>query len=103
MAQRLSGPTTGLKAQDKHALIRIYRRHVPPNQVISLELARFMSEISRRIRRQVGVLIDRRGRIQQVVVGDNQTLFLPDLGRHRAGRGRGGMGTPCGGTRHGRR
>lgn len=88
MAQRLSGPTTGLKSQEKHALTRIYRRHVPPEQVITVELARFMAEISRAIRRQVGVLIDRRGRIQHVVVGNNQSLFLPDLGRNRAGRGR---------------
>ncbi|MGM0578340.1 MAG: GTPase HflX [Myxococcota bacterium] len=47
-----------------------------------------MAEISRDLRRQVGVLVDRRGRIQHVVVGDARKLFLPDLGRQRAGRSR---------------
>ncbi len=47
-----------------------------------------MAELSSETRRQVGVLIDRRGRIQHVVVGDSERLVLPDLGRHRAGRGR---------------
>ena len=56
--------------------------------VIGLELAHFMAEISREIRRQVGILVDRRGRISHVVVGDAAKLFLPDLGRGRAGRSR---------------
>lgn len=72
----------------RHALERIYRRTVPTSQVITPELAQFMASISREIRRQVGVLIDRRGRIAHVVVGDTHKLLLPDLGRHRAGRGR---------------
>ncbi len=61
---------------------------MPPAQVITAELAQFMGAISREIRRQVGVLVDRRGRVQHVIVGDGHKLFLPDLGRHRAGQGR---------------
>lgn len=70
------------------ALDRVYRRRVPPEQVVTVELAETMAEISRTIRRQVGVLIDRRGRIEHVICGDDHRLFLPDLGRHRAGRKR---------------
>jgi GTP-binding protein HflX len=40
------------------------------------------------IGRQVGVILNRKGRIEHVIVGDTQKLELPDLGRHRAGRGR---------------
>lgn len=70
------------------ALDRVYRRRIPPDQVVTVELAETMAEISRGIRRQVGVLIDRRGRVVHVICGDDHKLFLPDLGRHRAGRGR---------------
>ncbi len=47
-----------------------------------------MCELSHELRRQLGVMIDRRGRIQHVIVGDHERLFLPDLGRQRAGRSR---------------
>ncbi len=55
---------------------------------MGVELAHFLAEVSHGIRRQVGILVDRRGRIQHVVVGDADKLELPDLGRARAGRSR---------------
>ncbi len=88
ISKRVAGYTKGLKAQQLHALDRVYRRSVAPSEVISWELAQFLAEISREIRRQVGVLIDRRGHIAKVVVGDARKLMLPDLGRGRAGKGR---------------
>lgn len=59
-----------------------------PNEVISAELAAFVCQISREIRRQVGLLIDRRGKIEHVIIGDASRIWLPDLGRMRAGPGR---------------
>jgi len=55
---------------------------------VSAELATFMARVSSDLRRQVGVLIDRRGRVEHIVVGDAERLVLPDLGRQRAGRSR---------------
>ncbi len=52
------------------------------------ELARQLTEISRDIRRQTGVLVSRRGEVQHVMVGDARSIALPDWGRLRAGRGR---------------
>jgi len=52
------------------------------------ELTRALCDVSRATRRQVGVLIDRSGDVQFVVVGDSAKLMLPDLGRVRAGSGR---------------
>jgi GTP-binding protein HflX len=69
-------------------LERIYRRRVSPREVVSPELGVFLCEISAEIERQVGVLIDRRGSVAAVIVGDAHRLELPDLGRFRAGRGR---------------
>lgn len=88
MAQTVTGSTTGLKPQQKHALTRIFRRSVPPDEVITTELAHFMASVSRETGRQVGVLLDRRGRVQHVIIGDGHKLLLPDLGRQRAGRDR---------------
>ena len=67
---------------------RIYRRRVRPAEVISTELATFLCEVSHEAGRQVGVLLDRRGQPDHVIIGDASRLWLPDIGRLRGGRGR---------------
>ncbi len=44
--------------------------------------------MSHELKRQVGLLIGRKGLVVQVILGDAGGLMLPDLGRHRAGSGR---------------
>jgi GTP-binding protein HflX len=56
--------------------------------VVSPELARHLTEISRRLNRQIGVLLGRDGNIRNVIVGDAHSLTLPDIGRLRGGVGR---------------
>ncbi len=51
----------------------------------SPELARHLSELSLETGRQVGALINRRGDIEHVIVGDAFKLELPEVGRVRAG------------------
>jgi GTP-binding protein HflX len=58
---------------------------VNPDEVTSPELARHLTELSLETGRQVGALINRRGEVEQVVVGDAFKLELPDIGRARAG------------------
>ena len=82
------GETSGLKASQVQTLTRLYRRRVLPAQIVSPGLARTLCEVSLDIGRQVGVMIDRRGAVTHVIVGTAERLFIPDLGRHRAGRGR---------------
>ncbi|MGH7857529.1 MAG: GTPase HflX [Candidatus Binatia bacterium] len=82
------GNTLGLAPSDLAALERLYRRRVPANRVTSPELARAMTEISAATGRQVGALLNRRGQIEYVIVGDAGKLRLPDFGRQRAGFGR---------------
>src|SRR6478672_5879698 len=65
-------------------LERLYRRRVAPTEIVSSELAQQAAELHR----QVGVLIDRRGAIQHVMVGDASKIVLPDFGRIRGGAGR---------------
>ncbi|HSY41325.1 MAG TPA: GTPase HflX [Polyangia bacterium] len=78
----------GLKPSQKHALERVYRRRLQPSEVASAELATFLGAVSREIERQVGILVDRRGEIEHVFVGDASRINLPEIGRLRAGRGR---------------
>ncbi|HIG00882.1 MAG TPA: GTPase HflX [Myxococcales bacterium] len=82
------GNTRGLKASQVKQLDRLFQRRLPADRLVSNEFARQLSEISHDIRRQVGVLVDRRGDVQHVMVGDARAIELPDWGRLRAGRGR---------------
>lgn len=63
-----------------------FRRRVPAGEIVSPELARHLCELAREINRQLGVLIDRKGEIDSVIVGDASRLLLPDIGRARAGQ-----------------
>ncbi len=67
---------------------RIFRRRVPPDQVVSPELAKYLSAVSRELGRQIGVLLSRDGFIRNVILGDATRLELPDIGRLRGGTGR---------------
>lgn len=67
-------------------LHNLANRRVRPWQLISPELARSLCEAAVEIGRQVGVLLDRRGHVEQVMVGNYHRLFLPDLGRFRVGQ-----------------
>jgi GTP-binding protein HflX len=67
---------------------RIYRRRVQPSQVVSIEFATFLCQVSADTGRQVGVLLDRKGHPDHVILGDANKLWLPDIGRLRAGKGR---------------
>lgn len=87
MSDRVSGNTQGLKASQKRALERTFSRRVPAGDILSPELARHLALVSRDTGRQVGVLIDRRGHVEQVFVGESTRIYLPDLGRHRGGSG----------------
>ena len=83
--QEVHGNTLGLKQSQLHALRRTYRRRVDAGEVVSPELARHLTEISRDTNRQVGVLLDRKGDVSWVIVGDAGKLTMPDIGRARAG------------------
>jgi len=85
---RLTGNTNGLKASPLRRLERLANRRSRSERVVAPELARALTEISREVQRQIGVLMDRRGHIRSVVVGDARALFLPDLSAHRRGRDR---------------
>jgi GTPase len=85
---RVFGNTHGLKAHHVKQLERLAERRLPANRLLTHDFARRLTELSREIRRQVGVLVDRSGAVTHVMVGDHKSIELPDWGRMRAGRGR---------------
>jgi GTP-binding protein HflX len=82
------GNLTGLKTHQYRALERVYRRKVPPAQLLTPELARQLAEISREVHRQIGVLVDRQGAVAYVIVGDAKGLLIPTLPRMRGVKSR---------------
>jgi len=86
--KRLYGNKSGLKSNQIRRLERIYRRRVPPEFLISSELAHEISKLSHEIRRQIGLLINRRGQIVRLIVGDQQKIVIPDTSEYRAAPGR---------------
>jgi GTP-binding protein HflX len=86
--EEVTGNTQGLATSEIKALERLYRRRVAPTEIVSSELAQQLALAAAQLHRQVGVLIDRRGAIQHVMVGDASKITLPDFGRIRGGQGR---------------
>lgn len=84
----LHGNTQGLKPSQVKALKALYDRRVPQARFTTPMVTRRLTEAAHQARRQVGVLIDRTGYVQYVLVGDAQQVTIPDLGRARAGKGR---------------
>ena len=67
------------------AVERLYRRRVPQDRVLSLELAKAMCQLSVEIRRPLAVLLTRRGQVQEVIIGTDLTLSPTTLSKFRAG------------------
>ncbi|GMU03023.1 GTPase HflX [Corallococcus caeni] len=84
--KEIYGNTLGLKSSEQQRLRNTFRRRVDPREIVSAELARHLTELSHELNRQVGVLINRKGDIEHVVVGNAHKLELPDIGRARAGQ-----------------
>ena len=82
---KVYGNTTGLKPNQMKRLENLYRRKIPTDRIVNPEFARSLTEMSLEIKRQIGAIIDRRGAIQFIVVGDHAMIVIPDLSRHRAG------------------
>ncbi|MBF0524248.1 MAG: GTPase HflX [Deltaproteobacteria bacterium] len=80
---KLYGQTVGLKPSQVKRLERIYQRRLTGGEVIAPDLARIVTEISKETGRQIGLLIDRRGAISHVIVGDGRGIVIPPLSRLR--------------------
>jgi GTPase len=55
-------------------------------EIVTPELARYLTEISQEINRQIGLLINRSGNITHVIVGDARGILIPALDDYPLGR-----------------
>ena len=65
---------------------RLYRRRVPVAEFCSLELATRLVELSGDLRRQIGILVNRAGIVEYVIVGDEKGLVIPELRDYPLGK-----------------
>ncbi|HUH65862.1 MAG TPA: GTPase HflX [Syntrophales bacterium] len=75
---------TGLGAEQIKRIGQLYRRKVPPERVVTHELARQLTSLSREINRQIGILITRRGEIAYVIAGSPKEIMIPGLDGFRS-------------------
>lgn len=85
---KVTGFTRGLKQNQLKRIERLSTRRVATDQIVSAELARQMSELSHETGRQIGVLLDRKGHVEYVMVGTAKQIEMPDFGRARVGADR---------------
>jgi len=86
--KKLYGNTSGLKANQIKRLENLYRRRIPPEFIVTPELARDLCRLSRELNRQLGILVNRRSKIVFVIVGDNKKIVIPNTGEYLAAPGR---------------
>ncbi len=58
------------------------------DEAFTIEQARELAALSRAIGRQIGLLIDRKGKVEVLMVGDTKGILIPELSRGRGGAGR---------------
>lgn len=80
----------GLKPNELKALQRLTHRRYDIHTGYSHEQAKELGALSRLISRQIGLLIDRQGKVELTIVGDAHGILIPTLARERStGRLRG--------------
>ena len=70
------------------ALTRLGQRRYPVRGGYTTEQARELALLSRALGRQVGLVIDRQGKVDMVIVGDPTSILIPELPRGRGAGGR---------------
>jgi GTP-binding protein HflX len=86
--KKIFGNFGGLKASQVRRIENLYRRRIPPQFIVTTEIALDISRLSREIGRQIGLLINRSGQIMFVIVGDRQKIVIPDTTDYRLAPGR---------------
>src|ERR1043166_6595680 len=79
----LHGNTHGLKPNQLRRIQKLYQRRISPSEIVTPEFARQLTELSHETNRQLGVLIDRKGYVDYVIVGDARRIELPDFKQMR--------------------
>ncbi len=82
---KIYGELVGLKRSVIKDLEKYYNYPVPKDEVVSKYLAKELTRVSKEINRVIALLIDRKGEIKFIIIGNHNRVFIPELGRFRAG------------------
>ncbi len=77
MKKKLHGNTAGLRNTQIKTLETLYDQRIPPELLSTQELSSLLVKLSHTIRRQIGLLINRNGRIIYVLVGEPHRIMIP--------------------------
>ena len=88
MKKIVYGSTTGLRNTQIKRIEGLYTLKSSPQFIIAPEIAMELVEISHDIRRQLGLMIDRNGKIIYVIAGEPQRIVIPVTSDHMASPGR---------------
>ncbi|MBU8848271.1 MAG: GTPase HflX [Desulfobacterales bacterium] len=77
MKRKLTGNTSGLRNTQIKRIENLYNYSTPPEYIINPELAILLTELSHDTRRQIGLLIDRNGKVIYIIVGDSHRIVIP--------------------------
>jgi len=88
MKKKLSGNTTGLKATQIRRIENLFNFRIPPELIITPQAMESLSALSFEISRQIGLLVNRSGKVISVVIGDHKGIMLPDTSDYRTPPGR---------------
>ena len=84
----IHGNIQGLNHLIKRRLGNLYKKRIVPTQIISSDTARNIMQISKETSRQIGLIINRRGLVEYVIVGERGGIKIPPLSTERVGRAR---------------
>jgi GTP-binding protein HflX len=88
MKHLVYGPTDGLRKTLVDRIQALYTHKCPPEFILAPETAEEMVAISHETRRQVGILLDRNGKIICVIAGEPHRIVIPVTSDYMAGPGR---------------
>ena len=83
----ISGNIKSLKESIINELKNINNTNYPAGELLPAELAYKLAGISGKINREISVYLDRKGRVVDVSVGDNETVRLAEI-KNRRGKNR---------------
>ncbi len=88
MKHLVYGVTEGLRKTQVDRIEALYTHKSPPEFLLAPETAMEMVAISHEIRRQIGILLDRNGKIVCVIAGEPHRIVIPVTSDYMAGPGR---------------
>ena len=81
--KKLFGNFKDLKSDQQRRVENLYRRRIAPEFIVTAGLSRDLCRLSVETGRQIGLLINRQGRITHIIIGNHQGIMIPDISEYR--------------------